>query len=119
MDQPEEKAAETIWRNSRLATFAQERPGLGVVEAGAVAARGGRIVFAGPEDELPSAISGGAKVVDCGGRWITPGLIDCHTHLVSGAAPAEKLERRLAGASYEDIAVGGGGILSTVRATRS
>ena len=59
------------------------------------------------------------EVVDVGGRWITPGLIDCHTHLVWGGSRADEFERRLAGASYAEIAAAGGGILSTVRATRA
>ena len=110
---------ETIWLNARLATLADERPGLGVVERGAIAARGGRIVFAGPQDELPAAWRRGAGVVDCGGRWITPGLIDCHTHLVYAGNRAREFEMRLAGASYEEIARAGGGILATVGATRA
>ena len=105
-------AAETIWTNARLLTFAGD--GLGVVERGAVACREGRIVFAGVAGEAPGA----DRVVDCGGRWITPGLIDCHTHLVFGGDRAGEFEQRLAGASYAQIAAAGGGIVSTVRATR-
>ena len=90
------------------------RPGLGVVERGAVACEGGRIVFAGPEQDLPA--QDGA--VDCEGRWILPGLIDCHTHLVYAGNRAREFEQRLAGATYEEIARAGGGIVSTVRATR-
>lgn len=71
-----------LWRNARLATMAESSAGLGVVERGAVAARDGRIVYAGPESEMPAAFLQGAETVDCEGRWITPGLIDCHTHLV-------------------------------------
>src|SRR5208283_728960 len=81
--------------------------------------RGGRILYAGPEDELPAAWRSTAKVVDCEGRWITPGLIDCHTHLVYGGDRAQEFEMRLAGASYREIAESGGGVLSTVRATRA
>ena len=80
------------------------KPGLGIVEKGAVAARGGRIAFAGPEDELPAALRDRARIVDCEGRWITPGFIDCHTHLVYGGDRAGEFEMRLAGASYEEIA---------------
>ena len=120
MGQPEQGAdVETIWLNARLATLARDRPDLGIVEAGAIAARRGRITFAGPQSELPASWRGRAEIVDCEGRWITPGLIDCHTHLVYGGDRAEEFERRLAGASYEEIAARGGGILSTVRATRS
>ena len=112
-----EREETTIWRGARLATFAAGAPGLGVVEPGAIVARGGRIVFAGPEREAPSPQ--GARVVDCEGRWITPGLIDCHTHLVYAGSRAAEFEARLAGATYEEISRAGGGILSTVRATRA
>ncbi len=119
MGQPDDAGdVETIWLNARLATFARDKPGLGIVEAGAIAAGGGRIVFAGPQDALSAASHARARVIDCEGRWITPGLIDCHTHLVYGGDRAQEFERRLAGASYEEIAESGGGILSTVRATR-
>src|SRR5271169_3339182 len=110
---------ETIWLNARSATLAPGRPGLGVIEAGAIAAREGRIAFAGPQDALPSAWRNGARAFDCDGRWITPALIDCHTHLVYGGDRAHEFELRLAGATYEEIARQGGGILSTVRATRA
>lgn len=102
-----------LWFNARLATMAGA--GLGVVEGGVVAARGERIVHAGPPDPALEA----AERIDCEGRWITPGLIDCHTHLVFGGDRAHEFELRLAGASYEEIARAGGGIASTVAATRS
>ncbi len=110
---------DAIWRNARLATFAAERPGLGVIERGAIAAAGGRIAFVGEEAGLPADWLGGPSVIDCEGRWITPGLIDCHTHLVFGGDRAREFEMRLAGASYEEIARAGGGIVSTVGATRA
>jgi imidazolonepropionase len=110
---------DAVWLNARLATFVEGRPGLGVIESGAIAARGGRIVFAGPENELPSAARASERLVDCEGRWISPALIDCHTHLVYGGDRAHEFELRLAGATYEQIAREGGGILSTVRATRA
>ena len=100
-----------IFTNARLATMAQ---GLGIVERGMVAELGGRIVYAGPAERMDAE-----AVVDCGGRWITPGLIDCHTHLVYGGDRAAEFEQRLNGASYEAIAASGGGILSTVKATRA
>jgi imidazolonepropionase len=109
---------DTIWHDARLVTLAAGRPGLGIVERGAVAAKDGRIVFAGPADELP-ADSDAARRVALDGRWITPGLIDCHTHLVYAGDRAHEFELRLAGASYEDIARAGGGIVSTVMATRA
>jgi imidazolonepropionase len=106
---------ETLWYNARLATLTG--PGLGVVESGVVAAQGGRIVYAGPQADAPSLNA--AKQIDCGGRWITPGLVDCHTHLVYAGDRAREFEMRLAGASYEEIAKAGGGIVSTVKATRA
>ncbi len=87
----------------------------GTVEHGAVAARDGRIVYAGPAEGAPDA----AEIVDCEGRWITPGLIDCHTHLVYAGNRAHEFELRLQGANYEEIARAGGGIVSTMKATRA
>ena len=110
---------ERLWRNARLATLAPDREGLGLVDHGALAARGGRILFAGAEADLPAAWRDAAETIDCAGRWITPGLIDCHTHLVYAGSRAREFERRLAGASYAEIAAEGGGILSTVAATRA
>jgi imidazolonepropionase len=109
---------ETIWLDARLATLKPGAPGLGVIENGAVAAKDGRIAFAGPMADLPADWDA-AQRVPLDGRWITPGLIDCHTHLVYGGNRAHEFEMRLAGASYEEIARAGGGILSTVKATRA
>jgi imidazolonepropionase len=103
-----------IWTNARLATLTG--PGLGVVEDGMVAAEGGRIAFAGPRADGPDDAS---EVIDCGGRWITPGLIDCHTHLLYAGDRAREFELRLQGASYEQIAREGGGILATMHAVRA
>ncbi|TJV00302.1 MAG: imidazolonepropionase [Mesorhizobium sp.] len=108
-----------LWRNARLATMAESSAGLGVVEHGAVAARDGRIVYAGPESEMPAAFLQGAETVDCDGRWITPGLIDCHTHLVYAGNRANEFEMRLAGATYEEVARAGGGIVSSVKSLRA
>jgi imidazolonepropionase len=108
---------DTVWRNARLATLDPASPGLGVVEAGAIACHAGRIVFAGAAADLPACDP--ATIVDCEGRWITPGLIDCHTHLVHAGDRAAEFAQRLAGASYAEIARAGGGILSTVRAVRA
>ena len=109
---------DTIWLDARLATLALGRPGLGLIKNGAVAARDGRIAFAGPMAELPSGWDAAQKI-SLDGRWITPGLIDCHTHLVYAGDRAHEFELRLAGASYEEIARAGGGIVSTVKATRT
>ncbi|MBL6455083.1 imidazolonepropionase [Belnapia sp. T6] len=102
-----------IWLNAHLATM---ESGLGIIEDGAVAARDGRIAWVGPRAALPGPA---AETVDCEGAWILPGLIDCHTHLVFGGDRAEEFERRLAGEDYAAILRAGGGILSTVRATRA
>jgi imidazolonepropionase len=109
---------DTIWRDARLATLSPARSGLGIIERGAVAALGGRIAFAGPMADLPTAWDAG-DVIALDGRWITPGLVDCHTHLVYAGDRAREFELRLAGVSYEEIARAGGGILATVNATRA
>jgi imidazolonepropionase len=109
---------DTIWLDARLATLAPGRPGLGIIEGGAVACVDGRIVFAGPMADLPIGWDAQTRVA-LAGRWITPGLIDCHTHLVYGGDRAHEFELRLAGASYQEIARAGGGIVSTVKATRA
>jgi imidazolonepropionase len=107
-----------IWHNARLATLSPSRPGLGVVENGLIATTGGRIAYIGPADEAPVG-SDAPERTNCDGRWITPGLIDCHTHLVHGGNRAREFELRLKGATYEEIARAGGGIISTVSATRT
>ncbi len=109
---------ETIWLDGRLATLAPGRPGLGIVERGAIAAKDGRIAFAGPMSELPTGWDAIERVT-LDGRWVTPGLIDCHTHLVHAGERSREFELRLSGASYADIARAGGGIMSTVQATRA
>jgi imidazolonepropionase len=106
-----------LWTNARIATLAPERSGLGIIEDGALAARDGRIVWVGPRAEQPAFEP--REHIDLDGRWVTPGLIDCHTHLVYGGNRAHEFELRLAGATYEEIARAGGGIVSTVKATRA
>ena len=105
---------ERTWINARLATMTGD--GLGVVDDGIVVSRGGRIAYAGPRAGAPETAG---KTIDCGGRWITPGLIDCHTHLVHAGDRAGEWAKRLEGVSYEEIARAGGGIVSTMRATRA
>ncbi|MBD9371859.1 imidazolonepropionase [Rhizobium sp. ARZ01] len=111
-------ATARLWRNARLATFDPQLAGMGLVEKGAIAVRDGRIAFAGPETDLPSPLHS-LETIDCEGRWITPGLIDCHTHLVHAGNRANEFEMRLKGASYEEIARAGGGIVSSVSALRA
>jgi imidazolonepropionase len=118
MDVSGQAPAPRVLTGARLATLAPSQPGLGIVERGAVALREGRIAFAGPEADVPDELRRGAETVPCEGRWITPGLVDCHTHLVFAGNRAREFELRLAGASYEEIARAGGGIVSSVRALR-
>ena len=103
-----------LWRNAQLATCdATSR----VLPRGALLTRGARIEWVGEEAALPPATP--EEVHDLGGAWVTPGLIDCHTHLVFAGTRAGEYAERLRGASYEQIARAGGGILSTVRAVRA
>ncbi|SFO54164.1 imidazolonepropionase [Mesorhizobium sp. NFR06] len=113
------KSGLRVWRNARLATMADRAAGLGIVEKGAVASRDGLIVYAGAESEMPAAAGQGVEIIDCAGRWITPGLIDCHTHLVYAGNRANEFEMRLAGATYEEVARAGGGIVSSVKSLRA
>jgi imidazolonepropionase len=106
----------TVWRNARLATLNPSLAGLGEIDRGALLARDGKIVFAGAEADLPDVAD--AEIVDCEGRWITPGLIDCHTHLIHAGNRAHEFELRLNGATYEEVARAGGGIVSSVRSLR-
>lgn len=107
-----------IWLDARLVTVNPAEAGLGIVEHGAIAAKDGRIAYVGPASALPGGWSA-AETIRLDGRWVTPGLVDCHTHLVYGGNRAHEFELRLAGASYEEIARAGGGIVSTVKATRA
>jgi imidazolonepropionase len=108
-----------IFTNARLATLNPQLSGLGTIEDGALMVRGGQIVYAGPMAELPISLLNAAEVTDCEGRWITPGLVDCHTHLVHAGNRAHEFEMRLSGASYEEIARAGGGIVSSVSRVRA
>lgn len=116
---------DAIWINANLATMAPAGSAhggepYGAARDAAIAVKGDDIAWAGPMADLPSAPDKCADVVqDAGGRWITPGLVDCHTHLVFGGNRAEEFEMRLQGASYEEIARAGGGIVSTMSATRA
>jgi len=107
-----------VWRNARLATLAGDT-GWGFLERGAMVTDGARISWVGPESALPALPATPAEEHDLGGTLVTPGLVDAHTHLVYGGLRAHEFELRLQGASYEDIARAGGGIRSTVAATRA
>ena len=100
----------------RLATLLETGAPYGEIEAGALAFREGEIVYAGPESGMPEFSTD--EHMACGGRWATPGLVDCHTHLVYGGDRSREFEMRLQGHSYADISRSGGGIVSTVKHTR-
>ena len=103
---------ETLYTNVQLATMVD---GYGELRDGAIGEHAGRIAWLGPRAEAPEADT----VHNCGGSWLTPGLIDCHTHIVHAGNRSDEFEARLNGATYEQIARAGGGIMSTVRATRA
>ncbi len=105
-----------ILTNARIATMQDGDVPYGVIDSGAVGIAEGNISWIGPESDLPSRIN--CRTLSLNGRWLTPALIDCHTHLVFGGDRAEEFEQRLGRVSYEEIAKAGGGILSTVNATR-
>jgi imidazolonepropionase len=106
--------ADRVFTNARLATMNPDLPGLGIIENATLAESAGRILYAGKAQTFDAP-----EIINCEGRWITPGLIDCHTHLVYAGDRAAEFEARLNGASYEEIARAGGGIMSTVNATRA
>lgn len=101
-----------LFSNLKLATMT-DGSSYGLIEDGAVLVENGRIAWAGPAKDAPKG-----DRTNCGGRLLTPGLIDCHTHIVYGGNRAHEFEKRLNGVSYAEIAKAGGGIVSTVRATR-
>ncbi|MEN5206790.1 imidazolonepropionase [Stenotrophomonas terrae] len=107
---------DTLWHNANLMTLDDASGGLGTIVDGVIAARDGCILHAGPAAAAP-AFEADTRI-DCNGRWISPGLIDCHTHLVYAGNRAGEFEQRLQGVSYAQIAKAGGGIVATVSATR-
>ncbi len=109
--------ADRLITDCRLATMAEGGAAYGAVEDGALLVRDGRIVWAGARGDLPAHEA--ATIDRLGGRWVTPGLVDCHTHLVFGGDRSGEFEQRLGGATYEEIARAGGGIVSSVAATRA
>ncbi|HWT04520.1 MAG TPA: imidazolonepropionase [Xanthomonadales bacterium] len=111
---------DTLWVNARLATMTPGGAPYGAIADGALAARGGTIAWVGARADLPAAPERlAARVIDAGGRWITPGLVDPHTHLVFGGDRVGDFERRVVGESYVSAASGGSGIAHTVATTRA
>lgn len=108
---------QTLFINARLATMTNDS-GYGLVDDSALLVEQDRIIWIGPMAERQAAVVSNPEVIDCKGRLLTPGLIDCHSHLVYGGDRADEFELRLEGASYEAISKAGGGIKSTVKATR-
>jgi imidazolonepropionase len=114
------KEWDQVWIGANIATMVAGAGPYGSLENAAVAVQGGRIAWVGPaEAARTKAVAQDLPVHECQDLWITPGLIDCHTHLVYGGNRVAEFEKRLCGVSYEDIARAGGGIQSTVRATRA
>lgn len=110
-----------VLRNiGQLAACPPDRPqsDAGLIEGAALAWRGERIEWLGPDDELPEDFAQ-EEILDCEGRLVIPGLVDCHTHLCFGGWRSDEFEMRLQGRSYQEIAAAGGGIISTVKATRA
>ncbi|WP_367598636.1 imidazolonepropionase [Pseudomonas fulva] len=105
----------TLWQHCHVATMAEGR--YSIIEDAAIVTGGGRILWIGPRADWGD--EGTEQTVDLGGTWVTPGLIDCHTHAVFGGNRSGEFEQRLQGVSYAEIAAQGGGIASTVRATRA
>lgn len=114
------KLWDQLWTDCHLATMAEGRGPYGAIQNGALAVKDGRIAWVGERASLqgdPQVLAD--EVINCGGAWLTPGLVDCHTHLIFAGNRAREFEMRLEGASYEEIARAGGGIISTVKATRA
>lgn len=110
---------QTLWLNVNLATMTEAGANYGEITQAALAISNGKIVWLGKEADLPTYNKNDIKIIDGKGKWLTPGLIDCHTHLVYGGNRANEFEMRLQGKSYQEIAEAGGGIVSTVQATRA
>ncbi len=111
---------DAIWHNGRLATMAESGSPYGALDDAAIATKDGRIAWCGRRGDLQGAPHTLARDAhDLAGRWLTPGLIDCHTHLVYGGNRAREFAQRLEGVSYAEIARAGGGIVATVAATRA
>ncbi|WP_440875041.1 imidazolonepropionase [Thalassotalea sp. PLHSN55] len=110
---------QTLWLNVNIASMNDGASSYGIIEHAALAIAEGKIVWLGKMQDLPDYDEQQPQVFDGKGAWLTPGLVDCHTHLVYGGNRANEFEMRLQGASYQEIAEAGGGIVSTVAATRA
>ena len=110
---------QTLWINVNLATMSDGSNSYGAIENGALAIANGKIAWLGTMSDLSASEYKAEQVIDGKGAWLTPGLVDCHTHLVFGGNRANEFEMRLEGKSYQEIANAGGGIVSTVTATRA
>lgn len=110
---------QTLWTNVNLATMTNGANGYASIENGAIAIAKGKIAWLGTQAEVPSFDAAKVEIIDGKGAWLTPGLVDCHTHIIYGGNRANEFEMRLEGKSYEEIANAGGGIVSTVKATRA
>lgn len=106
-----------IWTDVNLLTMDNGTNPYGLIKDGAIVTKDGLIKWLGPKEQLPSFEN--CKITNCHGAYMSPGLIDCHSHLIYGGNRIDEFEKRLKGASYQEIAQGGGGILSTVKATRA
>ncbi len=109
---------QTLWVNVNIATMSDAGNSYGEIKAAALAVAEGKIAWLGKQADLPDFDDNKTQVIDGQGQWLTPGLIDCHTHLIYGGNRANEFEMRLQGKSYQEIAEAGGGIVSTVKATR-
>ena len=117
LSQPNEEASVAVWSDVKIATMEEGGVAYGLIENGAIVAKDGTIDWVGSSADLPSQYND-APHQKCNGQIMTPGLVDCHTHLVYGGNRVDEFEQRMLGVSYEDIARAGGGIISTVKATR-
>ena len=109
--------ADLLILDCHVATMEADGVAYGAIEDAAILIRDGKVAWVGPRTELPTTEARETHRLE--GRWVTPGLIDCHTHLVFGGDRSGEFEKRLGGATYEEIARAGGGIVSSVAATRA
>lgn len=109
-----------LWLNIHLATLRPSKTPYGAINDGAIASKDGKIIWLGKKSDLPNVPSKlASQIIEMDGEWVTPGLIDCHTHLIFGGQRADEFARKLQGESYESILASGGGVLSTLQATRN